>query len=185
MTRRLRIGGAGALSGGALLALVPALDGAYPGYVAAVALASPLLLVGATALYLEHRTVLSHPEEVGFGALALGLLVVTAAAVVYAAAGGGSVAVGFVVGLPAVAGAAVAAVGSALFARGLSRTGAIPRWLALLVALAPFVDPVANGLLAAVVPFGVSITGLAWVALGVHRWQESESTRRAHGAPSR
>jgi hypothetical protein len=152
-----------AVAGGLSLALVPLVDGLVPS-AALLFWVPPLLLLVAARRVSERDDTDRYAHRAlrfGLGALCLAGLVNALASLIQ----GGLVFLALV-GLPAVIGVVLVAVGSAGIARDWWRTETAPRWLAVLFGVALPLDPLVNGLLAGVVSVGISLYGIAWVALG-------------------
>jgi hypothetical protein len=161
--QKLRGAGFLAVAGGLLLALVPLVDEFMPS-AELLFWVPPLSLLVAARRVSEQDDASLHAHRAlrfGLGALCVAGLVNAVAFLIQ----GGLAFLGFV-GLPAVAGVVLVAVGSAGIARDWWRTGTAPRWLAVLFGVALPLDPLVNGLLAGVVSVGISLYGIAWVALG-------------------
>lgn len=152
-----------AVAGGLLWALGPLVDGLLSA-VELLLWVPPLLLLVATRRVHERdgaRLYAHRGLRLGFGALCVAGLVNAVAVLTQ----GGLVFLALV-GLPAVVGVVLVAVGSAGIARDWWRAEPVPRWLAVLFGVALPLDPLVNGLLASIVSFGISVYGLAWVLVG-------------------
>lgn len=152
-----------AVAGGLLWAVGPLVDGLLTA-VELLFWVPPLLLLAAARRGHERDDASLYAHRVlrfGLGALCVAGLVNALASLVQ----GGLVFLALI-GLPAVVGVVLVAVGSAGIARDWWRTETAPRWLAVLFGVALPLDPLVNGLLAGVVPVGISLYGIAWVALG-------------------
>ena len=148
---------------GLLIAAIPALDD-LAGVYRMLALV-PFLFAGLlVSLYFAtgRGARLERSALIGAG---IGVLVMIVPAA-FLVGGGWSVVAIVIVGVPAVVGFAV----FTLFVAHLLWTAAgirVPRWIPVSLVAVPIVDPLLNGILIDILPVGVSVTGLAWVATGM------------------
>lgn len=164
MSRRVQAAGVAAVLGGVLWTLIPAAWSQYPGLIRGLGIVPILLLAGVYGIWRQSREKLASVDFLFLGA---GFVLLTALALWNATLPGGTpfVAV-FVLGLPALVALLLVGIGSVLLAYRLSVAESLPRWGAVLFAVALPLDPLFNALVTPILGVGVSLYGLAWVALG-------------------
>lgn len=153
---------ASAITGGFLWALIPLVDGFIPEYELVLWLV-PLLLIG--GVFDIHRNYKTHQFEYGLLVGGFGVLFVAAVIALISFLIKGSIAFLLFIGAPATLGIVLVALGTAIMSYRLWEQGVVPFWLALLFGASLPLDPIFNAILIWVLPFGVSLYGVAWVVL--------------------
>ena len=164
---------------GLLIAVVPALDDLTIIAYRVLPLVPPLFAVVLVGSYFatDRGASLHRSALVGAG---IGVVVMLVPAVL-ALGGGPMPAVGILIlGVPAVVGFTVFVLFVAYLLWSASGIR-VPRWIPLGLVVVPILDPLVNGVLVGILPVGISVTGLVWIATGI----TLESSRGSPEDPSK
>lgn len=168
MTDRTTILGLLGVFGGAVVALSPVLHGRVPWH-GTIATVGPLLLIaGTVGLYGRYGPLLSRLD---IGVLAVGLGVLSGAALLDVSFESANFAAVFVIDGVASVGMFLTWVGSLRIASRLVNAARVSFWTAVLLAIAVPLDVIAILILVRIIGPLPSVYGLAWIWLGYRVYQ--------------